>query len=72
MIDVLDVISGICAKNKEKGRFPHYADFSDIQNEVTVRLKKEINGLILDKKVKHHETINSFSFEVLDEPTDKQ
>lgn len=67
MIDVLEVIKAISTKNKENRKFPSYANFADIQSEVTNQLKKEINALILAKKIKHHETINSFSFEVLEQ-----
>lgn len=71
MIDVYEIIKEISAKNKEKCKAPDYATFGDIQTEVTRQLKQEINNLITAKKVRHHRTLNSFSFEVLEEQTDK-
>lgn len=72
MIDVYEIIKQISAKNKENGKAPDYAVFEDVQIEVTKQVKKEINSLITNRKVKHHQTINSFSFEVLEEETNKQ
>ena len=71
MIDVFDIISKISAKKIEEGHSPEYALFSEICMEVTNQLKKEINRLIVAKKIRHHQTLNSFSFEVL-ENSDKK
>ena len=70
MIDVLEIINKIQSKNREEKKSPDYACFQDIQTEVTAMVKKEINQLILDGKLRHHETINSFSFEVLENKND--
>lgn len=64
MIDVFEIIQKIQTKNREEKKAPDYASFQDIQSEVTAMVKKEINQLILDKKIRCHQTINSFSFEV--------
>ena len=65
MIDVLEIIKEVSAKNKDAGKSPDYALFEDVQAVAINILKEEINNLIISKKVKHHETLNSFSFEVL-------
>lgn len=66
MIDVFEIIQKIQTKNREGRKAPDYASFQDIQSEVTALVKNEINQLILDKKIKCHQTINSYSFEVAD------
>ena len=71
MIDVYDIITKISAKYKEEGKAPCFPLFSDIQAEVTKQVKQEINSLIMAKKLKYHETINSFSFEVLEDNNQK-
>jgi len=67
MIDVLEIIRKISEQKKESKVAPDYALFNEVQNEVTKELKQEINRLITDKKLKFHHTLNSFSFEVVEE-----
>ena len=69
MIDIYEIIKEISAKNRENCKAPDYATFGDIQTEVTRQLKQEINNLIIANKIRHHRTLNSFSFEVLEEQT---
>ena len=67
MIDVLEIIRKISEKKRIANVCPEYALFSEIQNDVTEELKNEINRLITEKKLAFHRTINSFSFEIINE-----
>lgn len=70
MIDVKEIIRKISEQKKKDKVYPDYALFSEVQNEVTNEIKKEINRLITDKELIFHRTINSFSFEILDNKTE--
>lgn len=67
MIDVLEIIKGIISEKAEQKVEPTSALFSEVVNKVTEKAKEEINQLVLDKKLAFHRTINSISFDVIEE-----
>lgn len=67
MIDVYEIIKSIVAEKTEQKVSPTSALTSEIINKVTDKAKKEINQLVLDKKLAFHRTINSISFDVIEE-----
>lgn len=67
MIDVLEIIKEIVSDKAERKVEPTSALFSEIINKVTEKAKSEINQLVIDKKVTFHRTINSISFDVVEE-----
>lgn len=71
MIDVYEIIKSIVAEKAEQNVSPTSALTSEIINKVTDKAKKEINQLVLDKKLAFHRTINSISFDVIEEKEEK-
>ena len=67
MIDVLEIIKEIIADKAERKVNPTSALFSEVVNKVNEKAKAEINQLVLDKKITFHRTINSISFDVVEE-----
>lgn len=67
MIDVLEIIKGIISEKAEQKVEPTSALFSEVVNKVTEKAKEEINQLVIDKKLAFHRTINSISFDVIEE-----
>ena len=71
MIDVYEIIKSIVAEKAEQNVSPTSALTSEIINKVTDKAKKEINQFVLDKKLAFHRTINSISFDVIEEKEEK-
>ena len=71
MIDVLQIIKEIVADKAERKVNPTSALFSEVVNKVNEKAKEEINQLVLDKKIIFHRTINSISFDVVEEKEEK-
>jgi hypothetical protein len=71
MIDVLEIIKEIVADKAERKVNPTSALFSEVVNKVNEKAKEEINQLVLDKKLVFHRTINSISFDVVEEKEEK-
>lgn len=71
MIDVYETIKSIIAEKAERKISPTSALFPEIVNKVTEKAKAEINQLVLDKKLVFHRTINSISFDVVEEKEEK-
>lgn len=67
MIDVLEIIKEIVADKAERKVNPTSALFSEVVNKVNEKAKEEINQLVLEKKLVFHRTINSISFDVVEE-----
>lgn len=67
MIDVYDIIKSINEEKKEKKLHPTSALFSEITAAVAVVVKKEINELVKSKHVVFHQTINSLSFDAVED-----
>lgn len=67
MIDVLQIIKEIVADKAERKVNPTSALFSEVVNKVNEKAKAEINQLVIDKKLVFHRTINSISFDVVEE-----
>ena len=67
MIDVLEIIKEIVADKAERKVNPTSALFSEVVNKVNEKAKAEINQLVIDKKLVFHRTINSISFDVVEE-----
>lgn len=67
MIDVFEIIKEIVADKAERKVNPTSALFSEVVNKVNEKAKAEINQLVLDKKLVFHRTINSISFNVVEE-----
>ena len=62
MIDVLEIIASIEADKKSRNIEPSYALMSEITNEVTKRIKAELNQAVADGRLSFNETINSIGF----------
>jgi hypothetical protein len=62
MIDVLEIIASIEAEKKSRNIEPSYALMSEITNEVTKRIKAELNRAVADGRLSFNETINSIGF----------
>lgn len=62
MIDVYEIISSIEAEKKARHVEPSYALMSEITNEVTKRIKAELNQAVSDGRLSWSETINSIGF----------
>ena len=71
MIDVLQIIKEIVADKAERKVNPTSALFSEVVNKVNEKAKAEINQLVIDKKLVFHRTINSISFDVVEEKEEK-
>jgi hypothetical protein len=71
MIDVLQIIKEIVADKVERKVNPTSALFSEVVNKVNEKAKAEINQLVIDKKLVFHRTINSISFDVVEEKEEK-
>lgn len=71
MIDVLQIIKEIIADKAERKVNPTSALFSEVVNKVNEKAKAEINQLVLEKKLVFHRTINSISFDVVEEKEEK-
>ena len=71
MIDVLEIIKEIIADKAERKVNPTSALFSEVVNKVNDKAKAEINQLVIDKKLAFHRTINSISFDVIEEKEEK-
>ena len=71
MIDVLEIIKEIIADKSEQKVNPTSALFSEVVNKVNEKAKEEINQLVLEKKLVFHRTINSISFDVVEEKEEK-
>lgn len=71
MIDVYEIIKSIVAEKAEQKVSPTSALTSEIINKVTDKAKEEINQLVLDKKLAFHRTINSISFDIIEEKEEK-
>lgn len=67
MIDVFEIIKEIIADKAERKVNPTSALFSEVVNKVNEKAKAEINQLVLDKKLVFHRTINSISFDIVEE-----
>lgn len=67
MIDVFEIIKEIVADKADRKLNPTSALFSEVVNKVNEKAKAEINQLVLDKKLVFHRTINSISFDVVEE-----
>lgn len=67
MIDVYDIIKSVNEEKKEKRLHPTSALFSEITVVVTAAVKKEINELVKSKRVVYHQTINSLSFDAVED-----
>lgn len=67
MIDVYDIIKSINEEKKKKKLHPTSALFSEITAAVAVTVKKEINELVKSKRVVYHQTINSLSFDAVED-----
>ena len=62
MIDVFEIIASIEAEKKSRNIEPSYALMSEITNEVTKRIKAELNQAVADGRLSFNETINSIGF----------
>ena len=71
MIDVLQIIKEIIADKAERKVNPTSALLSEVINKVNEKVKAEINQLVIDKKLVFHRTINSISFDVVEEKEEK-
>ena len=71
MIDILEIIKEIVADKSEQKVNPTSALFSEVVNKVNEKAKAEINQLVLEKKLVFHRTINSISFDVVEEKEEK-
>ena len=67
MIDVYDIIKSINEDKRKKNIYPTSAMFSEITAAMAVSVKKEINELVKSKHVVFHQTINSLSFDAVEE-----
>lgn len=67
MIDVYEIIKSINEEKKGKRLHPTSALFSEITVAVTAAVKKEINELVKNKLVVYHQTINSLSFDAVED-----
>lgn len=67
MIDVYEIIKSINEEKKEKKLHPASALFSEITVAVTAAVKKEINELVKIKRVVYHQTVNSLSFDAVED-----
>lgn len=64
MINVLDIIDSIEKEKKAKNIYPSHALMSEITNEVTKRIKHELNELVASEVISWCETINSIGFTI--------
>lgn len=67
MIDVYDITKSINEEKKKKRLHPTSALFSEITVAVTAAVKKEINELVKGNRVVFHQTINSLSFDAVED-----
>lgn len=67
MIDVYEIIKSINEEKKKKKLHPTSALFSEITAAVAVAVKKEINELVKSKRIVFHQTINSLSFDAVED-----
>lgn len=72
MIDVLEIIKEIVSDKAERKVEPTSALFSEIINKVTEKAKSEINQMVKDKKLTFHRTINSISFDFVEEEEENE
>lgn len=64
MINVLDIIDSIEKEKKAKNIYPSHAMMSEITNEATKRIKRELNDLVASEVLSWCETINSIGFTI--------
>ena len=62
MIDVFEIIASIEEEKKSRNIEPSYALLSEITNDVTKRIKAELNQAVADGRLSFNETINSIGF----------
>ena len=67
MIDVYDIIKQINERKKSVHTEPTSALFSEISEKVSKEIKKEINELVKGNRVVFHQTINSLSFDAVED-----
>ena len=67
MIDVYEIIKSFNEEKKKKKLHPTSAMLSEITVAVTAAVKKEINELVKSKRVVYHQTINSLSFDAVED-----
>ncbi|PTL32531.1 hypothetical protein C7120_09215 [Prevotella sp. oral taxon 376] len=72
MIDVYDIIKQINKQKAEAHKFPISANFNEVMGEVTAQVKSEINQMVSENKITYNQTLNSFSFEVIDDIFNQQ
>ena len=67
MIDVYDIIKSVNEEKKKMNAHPTSAPFSEITAAVVIALKNEINELVKGNRVVFHQTINSLSFDAVED-----
>lgn len=65
MIDVYEIIANINRQKKDNSTVPPSALFSEIMNEVSRRVRDEINCLFKENKLTFHKTLNELSFDIV-------
>lgn len=67
MMDIYDIIKSINEEKRKRKLYPTSAMFSEITIAVTAAVKKEINELVKGKRVVFHQTLNSLSFDAVED-----
>lgn len=65
MIDVYSIIAGINKRKADSSITPSSALYSEIMNEVSRRVRDEINCLYKENKLTFHKTLNELSFDIV-------
>ena len=65
MIDVYEIIANINRQKKDNSTVPPSALYSEIMDEVSRRVRDEINCLCKENKLTFHKTLNELSFDIV-------
>ena len=72
MIDVYKIVKDINARYRAEKKAPPYAPLLVVLGEVTRQAREEMRRLVVAKRLRYFEALNSFSFEALDEEDGKK